>query len=89
MSDNTEALLLGQVQNLTSKVDELLERIPEHGRQWIGPTELSKLAGCSVRTIQNWRVAGKFRPSSVRPGGRSVLFHIDNALADLQQGGQG
>ena len=86
MSENTEALLLGQVQNLTSKVDELLERIPEHGRQWIGPTELSKLAGCSVRTIQNWRVAGKFRPSSVRPGGRSVLFHIDNALADLQGG---
>ena len=86
MSENTEALLLGRVQDLTAKVDELLERIPSHGRQWIGPTELSRLAGCSVRTIQNWREAGKFRPSSFRPGGRSVLFHIDNALTDLQEG---
>ena len=84
MSENTEALLIGQVQDLTAKVDELLERIPEHGRVWISPTELARLAGCSVRTIANWRIQGKFRDCSMRAGGRSVLFHRDNALADLQ-----
>ncbi len=88
MSENTEALLLGQVQNLTSKVDELLERVPQHGRVWVGPTEMAKLAGVSVRKLQLWNKAGKFRPQSVRPGGRSVLFHRENVLIDLQQGGQ-
>ena len=88
MSDNTEALLLGRVQDLTAKVDQLLERIPQHGRQWVGPTELSKLAGCSIRKITSWNAQGKFRDCSVRPGARSFVFHIENALADLQ-GGQG
>jgi hypothetical protein len=86
MSDNTEALLIGQVQNLTAKVDELLDRVPEHGRVWITPTELSKLAGCSARTIANWRTKGKFRDCSMRPGGRNVLYHNVNALADIQGG---
>lgn len=86
MSENTEALLLGRVQDLTVKVDQLLDRIPEHGRVWISPTELSQLAGCSVRTIANWRTQGKFRDCSMRPGGRNVLYHNVNALADIQGG---
>lgn len=86
MSENTEALLLGRVQDLTAKVDELLERIPENGRVWITPTELAKLAGCTPRTISSWRVQGKFRDCSMRPGGRNVLFHTENALADIQGG---
>ena len=86
MSENTEALLIGQVQDLTAKVDELLDRVPSHGRIWISPTELSKLAGCSTRTIANWRQQGKFRDCSIRPGGRYVQFHQVNALADLQGG---
>lgn len=83
---NVESLLIGQVQDLTAKVDELLDRVPEHGRVWISPTELSKLAGCSVRTIANWRTQGKFRDCSVRPGGRNVLYHRVNALADIECG---
>ena len=86
MSENTEALLLGKVQDLTSKVDLLLERLPEHGRKWVGPTELAKLSGVSIRTIQSWNAQGKFRPCSVRPGGRNVQFHVENALIDLQRG---
>ena len=83
---NIDALLLGQVQDLTAKVDQLLDRVPEHGRVWITPTELAKLANCSTRTIANWRVQGKFRDCSMRPGGRNVLFHAENALADIQGG---
>ena len=86
MSENTEALLIGQVQDLTAKVDQLLDRVPEHGRKWVGPTELAKLAGVSVRKIQLWNKAGKFRPQSVRPSGRSTLFNVENAMADLQAG---
>ena len=83
MTENIEALLLGRVQDLTVKVDQLLERVPQHGRTWVTPTQLAKLANCSVRTIANRRVQGKFRECSMRPGGRSVLFHAENALADL------
>ena len=86
MSENTEALLLGRVQDLTAKVDELLERIPSHGRQWVGPTELAKLAGVSIRTVQSWNAQGKFRSCSVRPGGRNVQFHVENARTDLHKG---
>ena len=85
MSENNEALLIGQVQDLTAKVNELLERVPQHGRKWVGPTEMANLAGVSIRKLQLWNKSGKFRPQSVRPGGRSVLFHIDNAMADLEK----
>ncbi|QNI48865.1 hypothetical protein [Synechococcus sp. A15-60] len=83
MSDATQALLLAEVQQLKADVQTLLQRVPNHQRKWISPTELAQRANCSVRTIANWRETGVIKPASYRPGGRSFEFHADLALADI------
>ena len=83
MLENTEALLIAKVEQLTADVQTLLQRVPSHERKWITPTELSQRAGVSVRTIQNWRESGVIKPASYRPGGRSFEFHADLALGDI------
>ena len=83
MLENTEALLIAKVEQLTADVQTLLQRVPSHERKWITPTELSQRAGVSVRTIQNWRESGVIKPASYRHGGRSLEFHADLALGDI------
>ena len=84
MSESTEALLLAKVEQLSADVSRLLERTPETNRKWVGPTELAKRLGVSVRTIANWRESGTIRTSSFRRSGRSFEFHVDAVLNDLE-----
>lgn len=84
--ENTEALLLGQIEDLAAKVDMLLERTPDSRKLWIEPGELAAIIGVSTKTIANWRTSGKLGVDSwrVTSNGRHQ-YHRANALADLKQ----
>ena len=86
MSEHTEALLLGQIEELAAKVDQLLERTPDTKKIWLDPAELASIVGKSTRTITKWRVDGKFSDNSwrVSDSGRHQ-YHRLYALADLKQ----
>lgn len=79
------ARLISEVIRLTASVRELLNTPTSGQRTWIQPRELAALLGVSVRTIGNWRQAGRFNPGSFRPSVKGFQYHATRALADAQR----
>lgn len=81
------ARLLGEVQELTHVVRQMVEHTPQRTKTWLEPSELASLLGVSTRTLQNWRNAGWFKPESCRkaPRGNGYQFHADLAMRDAQE----
>jgi hypothetical protein len=81
------ARLLGEDQELTQAVRQLVDHTPQRSKTWLEPSELAMLLGVSTRTLQNWRNAGCFKPESYRkaPRGNGYQFHADLALRDAQE----
>ena len=86
MSEQTEALLLAELQQLRADVAELTKRVPDTRRVWLEPGEFAALVNRSTKTISNWRQEGKFRDTSIRRYGKGWLFHREEALADVDRG---
>ena len=49
------ATLVAKVEDLSARVEHLLEVMPNPSKTWIPPRELAKMAGISTRTILNRR----------------------------------
>lgn len=84
-TDMLMARLLGEVEELTHVVRELVDRTPQRTKTWLEPCELASLLGVSTRTLQNWRSAGRFKPESYRKGPKGHQFHAEYALRDAQE----
>ncbi len=79
--------LLGEVQELTHVVRQLVDHTPQRTKTWLEPGEIATLLGVSTRTISNWRQEGVFKPESYRKAARGIKFqyHAVLAMRDVQE----
>ena len=85
MTTDSVALLIGKVEDLTAKVEALLERTPDTRLTWVSPQEFAAMVGKSTRTLQNWREDGIFRETSIKKIGNKWTFHRVDAMADVER----
>ena len=86
MSEQTEVLLLAELQQIRDDISELKKRLPDVNKVWLEPSEFAAVVGKSTKTLSNWRHQGKFRDTSIRRSGNTWLFHREHALADVDRG---
>lgn len=88
MSSN-ETLLIGaliaEIQDLTSNVRALLKVLPHSEKVWLEPRELAAILTVSTKTLQLWRISGRFKPESYRRKTRGYQYHKAFALRDAQE----
>ena len=77
--------LVGEVQELTASVRELIALTPSRSKSWLEPREFAALLGVSTRTIGIWRTNGVFRGESIRKQGKGYQFHGQRALVDAEK----
>ena len=86
---NKVTRLTGQVEDLLVEVRELVDKLPQLKAEWLKPCDFAKIAGCSTKSLSNWRKAGKIKPGNWQqvgdPSNPSFKYHRDRAFEDIQQ----
>lgn len=89
---NLAFIILGELQDIRHEIKQLkLGASTASGKQWLRPTEFSKLCGFAVRTLAKYAKEGRLSSRAVRrvKRGSSFMneFHRTIAIDELQNSG--